>query len=70
MKNLRNELWRSAMLDEYHKLSGIFINDKKFELVCEIITMVIHLRIFYCLGSSQIDMRVGIIRDLLGKVVL
>ncbi|MCL2540108.1 MAG: phosphotransferase [Firmicutes bacterium] len=61
----KDKILFDSLVKEYHKLSGILVNDTDFMDVCEIITMILHLRRFYCLGSPQIEMRVGIIKKLL-----
>ena len=63
----RDEIVFNTVKSEYHKLGGVLIHDKRFTEVCEIITMILHLRRFYCLGKSQIELRVGIIKELLQR---
>jgi len=61
----KDETVFSAVINEYHRLGGVLICDKKFTEVCEIITMMINLRRFYDFGDAFIDRRIGIIRKLL-----
>jgi aminoglycoside phosphotransferase (APT) family kinase protein len=63
----KDEALFNAVAGEYKKLGGLLDTDKKFGDICEIMTMIFHLRVFYCLGKSQIDIRVGIVKDLLQK---
>lgn len=62
-----DEIIYKSVLEEYYKLSGYLINDRKFSEVCEIITMILHLNRFYSLGKEQIELRVNIIQDLIDK---
>lgn len=66
----KDKVLLEALTNEYYKLSGILVNDIDFMEVCEIITMILHLRRFYQLGENEINMRVKIIRDLLNNYII
>ena len=61
----QDEIIFNSVVDEYHALSGVLVNDRKLMHICEIITMIINLRPRYKLGQEVVNFRVGIIRDLL-----
>ena len=48
-----DEIIYKSVLEEYYKLSGYLINDRKFSEVCEIITMILHLNRFYIWGKNK-----------------